>query len=157
MWLNPGYQERIRRAITRLVFLDVIQGSIQGSAPLRHHGRRRRTGCDIAPRPRTLAGWASRRPYRQRDPLYGVLHWQWDTFQLLMLYWMETAVIAFWTLMRLAGLDAADRGEITVNGRPRRATRFALVGFFSLHAGAFIIVHLLFLWLFFSSEWKSRC
>ena len=33
-------------------------------------------------------------------PLYGVLYWQWDTFQLLMLYWMETVVLAFWTLMR---------------------------------------------------------
>jgi len=36
----------------------------------------------------------------QRDPLYGVLYWQWDTFQLLMLSWMETVVLAFWTLMR---------------------------------------------------------
>ena len=33
-------------------------------------------------------------------PLYGVLYWQWDTFQLLMLYWMETVVLAFWALMR---------------------------------------------------------
>jgi hypothetical protein len=32
-------------------------------------------------------------------PLYGVLYWQWDTFQLLMLYWMETVILAFWTLM----------------------------------------------------------
>jgi hypothetical protein len=32
--------------------------------------------------------------------LHGVLYWQWDTFQLLMLYWMETVVLAFWTLMR---------------------------------------------------------
>jgi len=33
-------------------------------------------------------------------PLYGVLYWQRDTFQLLILYWMETVVLAFWTLMR---------------------------------------------------------
>ena len=33
-------------------------------------------------------------------PLYGVLYWQWDTFQLLMLCWMETVILAFWTLMR---------------------------------------------------------
>ena len=89
-------------------------------------------------------------------PLYGVLYWQWDTFQLLMLYWMETAVIAFWTMMRLARLDAADRGEITVNGKRRAASRVALVGFFAFHASAFILVHLLFLWLFFSGEWLKK-
>ena len=33
-------------------------------------------------------------------PLYGVLYWQWDTFQLLMFCWMETVILAFWTLMR---------------------------------------------------------
>ena len=36
-------------------------------------------------------------------PLYGVLYWQWDTFQLLMLYWAETVTRwkpSFWTLMR---------------------------------------------------------
>src|SRR5262245_43421366 len=89
-------------------------------------------------------------------PLYGVFYWQWDTFQLLMLYWMETTIIAFWTLLRLSQLAAGERGEITVNGRPRPATRFALVGFFSLHAGAFIVAHLLFLWLIFSHEWLKK-
>ena len=33
-------------------------------------------------------------------PLYGVLYWQWDTFQLLIFYWMETVLLAFWTVMR---------------------------------------------------------
>ena len=89
-------------------------------------------------------------------PLYGVLYWQWDTFQLLMLYWMETLILAFWTLMRLSRLSAGERGEITVNGKPRRASQFALVGFFALHSGAFISVHLLFLWLFFSHEWLKK-
>jgi hypothetical protein len=89
-------------------------------------------------------------------PLYGVLYWQWDTFQLLMLYWMETAIIACWTLLRLARLSASDRGEITVNGRPRPASQFALVGFFAFHSGVFILVHLLFLWVFFSQDWLKK-
>ena len=33
-------------------------------------------------------------------PLYGVLYWLQDTFQLPMLYWTETAILAFWTLLR---------------------------------------------------------
>ena len=32
--------------------------------------------------------------------VYGVLYWGWDIFQILMLYWMETAVIGFWALLR---------------------------------------------------------
>src|SRR5215475_8034392 len=89
-------------------------------------------------------------------PLYGVVYWQWDTFQLLMLYWMETVIIAGWTLLRLARLSGPERGEITVNGKPRVASRFMLVGFFALHSGAFILVHLFFLWIFFSHDWLKK-
>jgi hypothetical protein len=86
-------------------------------------------------------------------PLYGVLFWQWDTFQLLMLYWTETAILAFWTLMRLSRLSAAQRGTVTVNGKVQPASTFFLVGFFALHAGMFLLGHLLFLWVIFSGEW----
>jgi len=89
-------------------------------------------------------------------PLYGVLYWQWDTFQLLMLYCMETAVIAGFTLLRLARLSGPERGEITVNGQPRAASQFMLVGFFALHSGVFILVHLFFLWIFFSHDWLKK-
>src|SRR5436190_4040571 len=89
-------------------------------------------------------------------PLYGVLYWGWDTFQLLMLYWTETAIIAGFSLLRLSRLSGPERGEITVNGKPRPATEFMLVGFFALHAGIFILVHLFFLWIFFSHEWLKK-
>ena len=89
-------------------------------------------------------------------PLYGVLYWQWDTFQLLMLYWMETVIIAFWTIRRIARLPVRELGTITVNGRVQAATRTMLCGFFMLHAGAFISVHLLFLWILFSGEWLKK-
>jgi len=89
-------------------------------------------------------------------PLYGILYWQWDTFQLLMLYWMETAILAGWTLMRLSRLAAGERGEITVNGKARAASQFDLVGFFALHAGLFITVHLILLWAFFSYDWLKK-
>lgn len=89
-------------------------------------------------------------------PLYGVLYWQWDTFQLLMLYWMETVIIAFWTIRRIARLPLQELGTITVNGRQRAATRPMLCGFFTLHAGMFILVHLVFLWVLFSGEWLKK-
>ncbi|MBX9772806.1 MAG: hypothetical protein K2Y71_00215 [Xanthobacteraceae bacterium] len=89
-------------------------------------------------------------------PLYGVLYWQWDTFQLLMLYWMETVIIAFWTIRRIARVPIQELGTITVNGRVRPATRKMLCGFFTLHAGLFIAAHLLFLWILFSGEWLKK-
>jgi uncharacterized protein DUF6498 len=89
-------------------------------------------------------------------PLYGVLYWQWDTFQLLMLYWMETVIIAFWTIRRIVRLPVQELGTMTVNGKVQAATRKMLCGFFTLHAGAFILVHLLFLWLLFSGEWLKK-
>jgi uncharacterized protein DUF6498 len=89
-------------------------------------------------------------------PLAGVLFWDWDTFQLLMLYWMETAILAFWTLQRLARLPPDQCGNITVNGETRAATNASLVGFFALHAGVFIVVHLIFLWALFSGPWLKK-
>ena len=89
-------------------------------------------------------------------PLVGVLFWQWDTFQLLMLYWMETVILAFWTMRRLARLPADQAGNITINGRERPANNAMLVGFFTLHAGIFILVHLIFLWAIFSGEWLTK-
>jgi hypothetical protein len=89
-------------------------------------------------------------------PLYGVLYWQWDTFQLLMLYWMETVIIAFWTIRRIARVPIQELGTITVNGKVQAATRRMLCGFFTLHAGVFISVHLVFLWVLFSGEWLKK-
>lgn len=86
-------------------------------------------------------------------PLAGVLFWQWDTFQLLMLYWMETVIVAFWTIRRLAHVPEDQLGTMTVNGQVRAASSFALSAFFTLHAGLFIFVHLVFLLVLFSGDW----
>jgi hypothetical protein len=89
-------------------------------------------------------------------PLFGVLWWGWDTFQLLMLYWMETVIVAVFTLRRLARLEEGERGTITINGKEQPATPFSLVSFFSLHAGIFILVHFIFLWALFSWQWFKK-
>jgi hypothetical protein len=89
-------------------------------------------------------------------PLVGVLYWQWDTFQLLMLFWMETTIAAFWMLMRLSRLSPAECGTFTVNGQKKQATPRALVLFFALHSGGFILVHLFFVFVMFSVEWLKN-
>jgi hypothetical protein len=84
-------------------------------------------------------------------PLIGVVFWGWDTFVLLMLYWLETLVIAFWTLMRI--LIAADLSE---NFFGEIFGRLFLFCFFLVHSGGFMFGHFLFLWAFYGGEWSSR-
>src|ERR1700690_4252237 len=76
-------------------------------------------------------------------PLAGVLWWGWDAFVLLMLYWMETAVIAFWALARILTLppEADEAGKSLAE---RIKLRVGLTLFFLVHASGFMGAHLLF-------------
>lgn len=87
-------------------------------------------------------------------PLVGVSYWGWDAFLLLMLFWMETAVIAFWTIMRIRHLPPEVLSEIEVNGKKGGASGFWMAAFFTLHAGLFMLVHFVFLWALFSDTWS---
>ncbi len=84
-------------------------------------------------------------------PLIGVLFWGWDTFVLLMLYWMETVVIAFWTLLRI--LIAGDFSKSFVG---EIISRIFMFGFFLVHSGGFMIGHFIFLWAFFGRQWSKE-
>jgi hypothetical protein len=86
-------------------------------------------------------------------PLVGVLCWGWDAFLLLTLYWMETVLIAFWTIARIALSQA---GPAAPAGTKHRGHPLVLAAFFSVHSGLFIGVHFLFLWLLFSDGWPAR-
>jgi hypothetical protein len=85
-------------------------------------------------------------------PLYGVLFWGWDTFQLLMLYWFETVMIAYWAIRRIGLLP--DEQTLRTKGRP--GFLHSQTGFFTLHAGIFIAVHFVLLWAFFSWNWFKK-
>ena len=74
-----------------------------------------------------------------------------------MLYWMETVIIAFWTILP----DSPDCrvtswGPSPSTAAEQAATRRMLCGFFTLIAGMFILVHLVFLWVLFSGEWLKK-
>lgn len=89
-------------------------------------------------------------------PLIGVWRWGWDAFQLLMLYWAETVIVAGWALARIATLPADLLGTYTENGRRKRGTNRTMTLFFAAHAGLFILVHLFFLLVLFSGDWAGR-
>jgi hypothetical protein len=89
-------------------------------------------------------------------PLIGVVAWGWDAFVLLMLYWMETAIIAFWSMVRIAILPREAVGDLTFGTEKRALSRPALVALFTVHTGGFMAVHLLFLWVMFAGEWSRK-
>jgi hypothetical protein len=89
-------------------------------------------------------------------PLIGVIFWDWDAFVLLMLYWLETAVIAFWTIVRIATIARDALGDIHFEGSDKKPSPLALAAFFTLHAGIFMGVHFLFLWELFSGDWSRK-
>lgn len=84
-------------------------------------------------------------------PLAGVIFWGWDTFVLLMLYWLETLIIAFWTLMRI--LIGADLSRSFIGEIIGRAFMFV---FFLIHSGGFMLGHFIFLWAFYGKEWGHK-
>lgn len=89
-------------------------------------------------------------------PIWGVLYWGWDTFVLLVLYWLETAIIGFWMIVRIAIAPSGSLGQMEVNGRPRAAGALFVAGFFIVHAGIFMGVHMVFLWSLFSGVWSKQ-
>jgi hypothetical protein len=82
-------------------------------------------------------------------PLAGILFWHWDVFILLVLYWMETAIVGFWTIVAIAV------APIMFPSGKSRTSPFFLVPFFIVHSGIFMVVHFLFLWSLFSGRWPS--
>src|SRR5438105_4057897 len=52
-------------------------------------------------------------------PLYGLWAWGWDAFQLLILYWSETVVLAAWAMARIAFVPAALLGTALENGNTK--------------------------------------
>lgn len=71
---------------------------------------------------------------------------------LLCLYWLETAVIGFWTILRMATMSR-DPGPAA--GRSIAGT-LALAGFFTVHAGLFMSIHMLFIYTLFAGPWAER-
>jgi len=85
-------------------------------------------------------------------PLAGILFWGWDVFVLLCLYCLETAVIGFWTIARVATMS---RDPGSVAGRSIAGT-LGLAGFFAVHAGLFMTVHMAFIYILFAGPWAGR-
>lgn len=71
-------------------------------------------------------------------PLAGVLILGWDLFIVMFLFWLESAVVGFYNILRMIRISPL--GSIS------------LVPFFIIHYGMFMMVHLVFLFAFFRPD-----
>lgn len=77
-------------------------------------------------------------------PLAGVWLFGWDAGNLLILYWLESAVIGLWTVVLLAAAPEQPLPLLSPPGQP--TTTGGVIAFFVLvHAGFFMALHLYFL------------
>lgn len=77
-------------------------------------------------------------------PLLGVWLAGWDAAALLILYWLETLVIGFWTVVLVACSRNQTIALLSNPGQPARPG-IGMALFVLLHAGLFMAVHLFFL------------
>lgn len=73
-------------------------------------------------------------------PLIAVLFFDWNLFQILFLYWLESGVIGFYNILKLIKVSDID------------APRLFIVPFFIIHYGGFMSGHLWFLLIFFAPD-----
>lgn len=89
-------------------------------------------------------------------PLLGVLVAGWDIYTLLVFYWLESCVIAFWTVVTIA----FHKGEETwtFDGYARRTGGLASAGagFIAVHAGFFMAIHLFLMSALYGGDWPGH-
>ncbi|SDT08798.1 hypothetical protein SAMN04488543_3002 [Friedmanniella luteola] len=74
--------------------------------------------------------------------LLGVLRFGWPAGNVLVLFWVENAVLGVVTLVKVLTAQGVSDAEITINGRPREGTPGLFALFFCFHYGLFCLVHL---------------
>jgi hypothetical protein len=90
-------------------------------------------------------------------PLAGVLFWKWQLFSILFLYWLESAIVGFYTVLRMLKAEGKGPSNFEINDRPAEEySRAFVIGFFIMHYGIFMAVHRMFLFAFFGPARMSH-
>lgn len=89
-------------------------------------------------------------------PLLGVLLAGWDIYTLLIFYWMETCVIAFWTVMTIAFHKGEETWTFDGLGRRTGGLASAGAGFIAVHAGFFMAIHLFLMSSLYGGDWPGH-
>lgn len=81
-------------------------------------------------------------------PLVGVLFFDWSLFHILFLYWLESGIIGFYNIFKMAKAGASLNIKLGIKFGSFLST--ILIPFFILHYGGFMTVHLIFIFALFS-------
>ena len=74
-------------------------------------------------------------------PLFGIFFFDWNLFDIMFLYWLESAVIGFYSLLKIIQIG--------------KTLALFFAPFFIFHFGMFMAVHLVFIFFLFSSSGDS--
>jgi hypothetical protein len=90
-------------------------------------------------------------------PLLGIFYLDWDATTLIILYWMETAVVGIWLVIRLGLADETTlpRSQLRSSGTTELDGP-ALGVFLLLHGGFFMFIHMFFLTGIAPGEWSRH-
>jgi len=87
-------------------------------------------------------------------PIVGILFLGWNAALLLLAYWFESAIIGFFTIIKIIMARNANLYlkivSISIQGRTNSLAKVMLVPFFIIHFGMFMVGHLLFIMVFFA-------
>ncbi len=77
-------------------------------------------------------------------PLWGVVFWGWDAFNIVLLYWSENIVVGFYNILKMAFVKVSHPAE--------HLGKLFMIPFFSVHYGGFCAVHGSFVLMLFKED-----
>ncbi|MBW8038912.1 MAG: hypothetical protein FVQ85_02810 [Planctomycetes bacterium] len=66
-------------------------------------------------------------------PLWGVVFWEWDAFNVVLLYWSENIVVGFYNILKMAFVKVSHPAE--------HLGKLFMIPFFTIHYGGFCAIH----------------
>jgi hypothetical protein len=83
-------------------------------------------------------------------PLFGAIFWNWNTFNIVFLYWAENLATGFYTILKIAFLPVPDPAQRRSLGE--LVVKICLILPFTIHYGLFVVGHGLVVLTFFGKE-----
>ncbi len=91
-------------------------------------------------------------------PLLGIFYLGWDASTLIILYWLETAIVGLWLVVRLAFARPDMLPPVTplIGGKPTEGSGLGLGLFVLVHAGFFMGIHMFMLSGIAPGDWTRH-
>ncbi|MHC4146800.1 MAG: DUF6498-containing protein [Planctomycetota bacterium] len=83
-------------------------------------------------------------------PLFGAVFWDWNTFNILFLYWAENLAVGFYTILKMVFFPVPDPAKRLSLGAFLVKTCFIVP--FTIHYGLFTAIHGFLVLMFFRNE-----